>query len=388
MNSQMKYALDNPKYKVRRVLQLGKFYPLKGGVEKVMYELMLGISEERVFCDMLCAHLSRDSRRIRLNRYAQVLCSGSWGKLFGTMITPSMLITLRRECHHYSIIHIHCPDPMATLALRCSGYKGAVVVHWHSDIVKQKFLLQLFKPLQRWLLKRADRIVCTSPVLVNESPFLRPWRDKTQVISIGIESLSVGCSMKSVQLIRRQYEGKIIVFALGRLVEYKGFAWLIKAAELLPDNYVVLIGGQGPLWDELQDQIVQAGLQGKVEMLGFIAKGQLPAYFGACDVYCLSSIYRTEAFGIVQIEAMSCGKPVVATTIPGSGVSWVNEHGVSGLNVEPCNPKALADAIVEITADEERYARFSHGSKERFNKMFTKDKMIESCLELYNELSE
>lgn len=388
MNSQMNYALDSPIYKVRRVLQLGKFYPLKGGVEKVMYDLMLGLSEKEVDCDMLCAHLSRDSRRVKLNRRAQVICSGSWGKVFGTMITPSMVLTLWKECAQYDIIHVHCPDPMAVFALFCSKYKGRVVVHWHSDIVKQKNLLKLYLPLQKWLLRRADRIVCTSPVLVSDSPYLREWSDKITVIPIGVSGLNNDNAIYSALKIKEQFDCSKIIFALGRLVEYKGFSYLVDAAKYLPDDYQVVIGGQGPLYKELASQIFREKLDHKVHLMGFIAKDQLPAFFHACDVFCLSSIYRTEAFGIVQIEAMSCGKPVVATTIPGSGVSWVNEHGVSGLNVEPCNPKALADAIVEITADEERYARFSHGAKERFNKMFTKDKMIESCLELYNELSE
>ena len=113
-------------------------------------------------------------------------------------------------------------------------------------------------------------------------------------------------------------------------------------------------------------------------MIGRIDDDELPAYYGACDVFCLSSIQKTEAFGIVQIEAMSCGKPVVATKIPQSGVSWVNADGVSGINVLPEDAHALADAIKTITADEATYKKYVAGANRRYNELFTKERMIEN----------
>ena len=121
-------------------------------------------------------------------------------------------------------------------------------------------------------------------------------------------------------------------------------------------------------------------------MLGYISDKDLPAYYGACDLFCLSSIQKTEAFGIVQIEAMSCGKPVVATRIPHSGVAWVNAEQESGINVPPENAKELAEAIHSILKDEKVYAGFSHRAKIRYESWFTQDKMIQKCLDLYQEL--
>lgn len=369
-----------------RVLQLGKFYPIKGGVEKVMYDLMSGLSESDygIDCDMLCGNVEHGSRRMRLNGHAQIICSRTMFRLASTMITPSMILTLRKECRHYDLIHVHHPDPMAALALYCSGYKGKVVLHWHSDVLKQRLLLKLYKPLQDWLIRRADRIVCTTPVMKEESSYLQDVQDKTIVIPIGIEPLEV--KMNSVKVVRKQYKGKKIVFSLGRLVEYKGYPYLIEAAKYLPDNYVVVIGGEGPLWDDLNRQVIESGLRKKVVLLGFIANEQRQAYYGACDVYCMSSILKTEAFGIVQIEAMSCGKPVVATNIGGSGVSWVNKHGYSGLNVEPRNAKALAEAIVAVTEEKETYARYCEQATSRYWKTFTQNRMLDACAQLYDEL--
>ena len=183
-----------------------------------------------------------------------------------------------------------------------------------------------------------------------------------------------------------QYKGKKIIFSLGRLVPYKGYKYLIDSARYLDDDYMILIGGGGPLKAKLTAQIEERGLQDKVKLLGFVKDEDVAAYFGACDLFCMSSVYATEAFGIVQIEAMSAGKPVVATKIPGSGVSWVNAHKESGLNVEPKDSEALADAFMHILESEEDYNAFSEQAHHRYWTMFTKAKMIEKCIEIYKNL--
>ena len=138
--------------------------------------------------------------------------------------------------------------------------------------------------------------------------------------------------------------------------------------------------------DELQARISGHELNNKVKLLGRVSDDDLPSYYGACDVYVMSSVWKTEAFGIVQIEAMSCGKPVVATHIPESGVDWVNKDGYSGINVDTENPKAIADAILSITSNIETYSQYCTNSKLRYAEIFTLDKMITSVYKLYNNL--
>ena len=382
-----------------KVLQLGKFYPIRGGVEKVMWDLTRGLSARGVTCDMLCATLpddpvdaedrarctqTPDGREIRFNESGRAICVPAFAKKAATMLSPAMVRWVRRHAAEYDLIHIHHPDPMAALALRLSGYKGKVVLHWHSDILSQKALLALYRPLQRWLIRRADRILGTTPVYVRESPDLQGVQDKIGYVPIGIEPVIF--KENAVSEYRNRYRGKKIVVSLGRLVPYKGYSSLIQAAALLGENYQVLIGGKGPLRDELQSQIDSLGLHGRVELLGYVANEDVPTLYGASDVFVLSSVMKTEAFGIVQIEAMSCGKPVVATRIPGSGTAWVNEHGVSGLNVTPADPAALARAIEEICADGETYEKYSRGARERFQALFTSDKMIDKILDEYETL--
>ena len=375
-----------------KILQLGKFYPIFGGVEKVMWNLTKGISGRKVYCDMLCAELRDNVDRVAcgangkwiaqtidFNEYGQCLCTPATRKVASTMISPAMIFWLRSHCREYDIIHIHHPDPMACVALFFSGYKGKVVLHWHSDIIRQKTLMKFYSPLQNWLVKRADVILGTSPVYVQKSPCLQEVQDKISVLPIGIED-------KLRQVSSERKDGRKVVFSLGRLVPYKGFEYLIDAAKYLPDNYEIRIGGSGPLRTELENRIEEAGLGRKVKLVGQIPEDSLPEEFNSCDVFVMSSSMKTEAFGIVQVEAMSCGKPVVATHIPDSGVDWVNEDGVSGINVPVEDSEAIARAILEICEDEERYRQYCLQARQRFEQMFTIDKMIDGALSVYEKV--
>lgn len=369
-----------------KVLQLGKFYPAIGGLERVMYDIAMGLSLEGEHCDILCTTLAKHDRRgdIKLSNRAHVLRVSYIKKVAGTMIAPSMISRLRKIHKDYDLIHIHHPDPMACLALFLSGYKGPVVLHWHSDILKQKNLLKLYLPLQNWLLRRADVIVGTTPTYVRESPHLQSVQDKVKAIPIGIDELTP--EIEQIARIKKEYPGKKIIFAVGRLVGYKGFEYLIKAARQLGDEYIILISGKGELRGRLETLIREEGVADRVRLLGFVDKEELAGYYGACHLFCLSSIWKTEAFAIVQVEAMSCGKPVIATRIPESGVSWVNADGISGKNVEPENAEALAKAIQEVCSDEQLYRQLAVGARDRYETMFRKEKMIHHWMQLYQDL--
>jgi len=367
-----------------RVLQLGKFYPLIGGVEKVMYDLTLGLSERGIHCDMMCTGSDGRAETIKLNEYAKLICCKTLFKFAATTVSYDMIRQLKNVCSNYDIIHIHHPDPMACLALYLSGYKGKVMLHWHSDILKQRLLLKFYIPLQRWLLNRADLIVGTSPLYIKESPYLQDVQYKTTYAPIGINPVKY--SDDEANELRKKYHNKKIIFGMGRLVEYKGFSYLIDAARYLSNEYLIIIGGDGPLRSVLEEQIRNENLSDKVKLIGYVPEEKLPAYYGACELFCLSSIYRTEAFAIVQVEAMSCGKPVVATTIKGSGVSWVNKNGFSGLNVEPGNSRKLAEAIISICSDSATYNIFCEQARTRFETCFEKSLMIDKCLTLYENI--
>lgn len=366
-----------------RILQLGKFYPIRGGVEKVMYDLMLGLAEQNINCDMLCASTEEyPAGELIINTFAKVIIVPTKVKLAATMLAPSMIPKLRKIASEYDIIHIHHPDPMAALSLFLSGFKGKVVLHWHSDILKQKMLLKIYSPLQSWLIKRANLIVGTTPVYVDKSPFLQEVKNKIDYIPIGV--IPIVSNSILVNEIEKKYKDKFLVFSLGRLVEYKGFEYLIKSAQFLDDSYKIIIGGKGPLYDSLQNLIIELKVEDRVELLGFISDEVAHAYFQACDSFVLSSILKTEAFAIVQIEAMSCAKPIISTVIKDSGVSWVNKNDVSGINVPVCDEKSISNAIIKLSINSVFCNKVTKGSLNRYETLFTRNAMVLKALQLYD----
>jgi rhamnosyl/mannosyltransferase len=376
---------DSLSLKNIKILQLGKFFPIEGGVEKVMFDLLMGLSAQQVTCDMLCTNSKNNTAQdIQINPYSKILLVPKITKVAATMIAPALITRLRQIANDYNIIHIHHPDPMACLALFCSGFKGKVILHWHSDILKQKNLLKIYMPLQSWLIKRADLIVGTTPIYVKQSPYLQKVQHKIDFIPIGVDPMVP--EPQKVALLKEQYNGKKIIFSLGRLVAYKGHQYLIEAAKSLPDDYIILIGGIGPLENELRKQIRENELEQRVQLIGYIPEADLPNYYAASCVFCLPSVLKTEGFAIVQIESMSCGRPVVSTNIPESGVSWVNRDKESGYIIEICNPIAIAKAIIKICENKNHYDFLSKSSLKRYQDFFTKSKMVERSMQCYHQL--
>ncbi len=357
-----------------RVLQFGKFYPPDiGGIETAICGMTEELNRRGVRCDVLCSNSANEYREETINGY-KVYRTKSYGKVASTSISPQMVFKLREIVGRYDVIHVHHPDPMANLALFLVNPKRQkVVVHWHSDIVNHRFLLRLYKPLLLWMLKRADAVVVASPLYVEGSPFLRKFRAKVEIAPYEVERLAH--DEEKVKEIKSKFAGKKIVFSLGRFVYYKGFEYLIEAAEYLDDKYVVLLGGAGPEEEKLRPLAEEH--KNRVFLLGEISRKDLGSYYKACDVFCLPSVERSEAFGIAMVEAMSFGKPVVATKIPHSGVQWVNRHKVTGLNVEPKNPKALAYAIRQIIENKELYRRMSENALKRYREKFSVEKEID-----------
>jgi len=375
-----------------KVLQLGKFYPPDvGGIESAIYEITEELNRRGVMCDVLCSNSKREYKEevIKKETYQyKVIRTKSYGKILSTSITPQMIFKLRKIISKYDIIHLHHPDPMANLALFLSRLNGKkLVVHWHSDIIRQRFSLMFYKPLLNWMLKCADVIIATSPKYIEESEQLLPFKEKCVAIPLGIRKNKLRSNSNLVSNLRENYKGKKIIFSIGRFIAYKGFEYLIESAKYLPSDYIILIGGNGPLGSKYEKIIQKYDLFNKVKLLGRLPQNMLGNYYDVCDVFCLPSISKNEAFGLVLVEAMSFGKPVVATNIKGSGVSWVNQDGITGLNVETKNPKALTQAIKFICSNREVYKKFSENALKRFNEEFTIEKEVSRILEIYKSLN-
>jgi glycosyltransferase involved in cell wall biosynthesis len=370
-----------------KILQLSKFYPpVLGGIESVAFELTEGMNRLGFTIDVLCANTtSRTSHDQSASGY-RIIRAGSWGKLLSTSIAPAMLTEAKRLFIGKDIVHVHMPDPMAAFAVWMAKPRGKVVLHWHSDVVNQRRALKLYEPLQEWLLRRADAVIATSAHYVQSSTCLQAWKSKVHIIPIGISEDSRPDATSKAQALRERFIGKKIVFSLGRMTYYKGFDVLIDAVSSLPADTVVLVGGGGELLEGYRRRVVAEGLSDRIEFVGRIPDEDVPGYFAAANVFCLSSIVRAEAYGVVLLEAMAMGKPIVTTDISGSGVPWVNQHGVTGLNVPVRNSDELAAALSRILEDAELSARFGSAGRQRFLSCFTSASMVDRTLELYRNL--
>jgi rhamnosyl/mannosyltransferase len=371
-----------------RVVQLAKFYPPEhGGMEVAVRELTEGLNEAGVRTDVLCNNRQRHTADEKWPGGYRVVRAGSQGTLLSTPMAPALLAHSRKLIPAADLVHVHMPNPMAALALRVTPFDGPLVVHWHSDVVRQKIALKLYEPLQRWLLKRADVIVATSERYANGSAALKPWRHKVAVVPIGIRehhSHKACCCQGSE--IRARHAGKRIVFALGRMADYKGFDILVDAAALLPADVVVIIGGGGTHLRRLQAKVMAAGVAGRVHLPGAIEPDALGDYFAAAEVFCMPSTNRAEAFGIAMVEAMAMGKPIVATDIEGSGVPWVNLHGHTGLNVVPGCAESLAAGLRRVLDNPTLAARMGAAARKRYLAEFTAPTMTRRMIDVYGQL--
>lgn len=370
-----------------KILHIGKYYPpFQGGTEKVNFDIVEALNKLEGFeVDELCFAHSVGYKDIDKFPY-KVYRLPIRGIKFSTPLPKSFFSTYKKIRNNYDVIHIHLPNPIVSIAPLVFKTKAKIVLHWHCDITKQKKLKLFYNPIQQALLMKSSKIVVTSRKYADFSPDLKDFQDKIEVIPIGIDNSYLKYSQHKIDKIKDQYNGKRIVFSLGRLTHYKGFRYLIEAAKEFGDDTVVVIGGRGELDSELRKMAVDEGLLEKVFFIGRVEDEDLGNYYKAAEVFCLPSHNRTEAFGVVLLEAMSLGLPIVACNIEGSGVSWVNEEGVSGLNVDIENPHQLAAAINSILDDNKLRNKLSEGGIARYRKMFSVDKMVNSFVNLYSKL--
>lgn len=370
-----------------RVLHLSKFFPpVFGGIEVVTWELAEGLREAGVDVEVLCANQARATVHEHAAAGYPVTRAGSWGQLLSTSMSPALLHELRRRHSAQDIVHVHMPDPMAAVAIWAARPTARIVVHWHSDVIRQRAAQRLYRPLQDWLLARADAIIATSEPYARASASLAPWLGKVVVVPIGLSSRRFPAHAQDAGVVRLGSRWRRVVFALGRMTYYKGFEVLIEAARQLPDDCGVIIGGHGERLEALRQRVRQAGLQDRVELPGHIPDDQLASYFEACHVFCMPSTLRSEAYGVAMVEAMALGRPVVASDIAGSGVPWVNQHGRTGLNVPVGDAAALAASLSRLLADEDLRLELGQGARRRYEEEFNAARMTQRVLALYRDL--
>lgn len=372
-----------------KILQLGKAYPPAnlGGVEVVIQLLTEGLNDEgeEYICDSLGVN---DSYNYKEDQYKNgiIYRTKLIIKKFSTLFSLQLIIKLQQISKQYDIIHIHSPDPMSALALWLVNPNSKVVLHWHSDILRQKKLLFFYKPLLNWLLRKSELILATSQNYIDGSEQLKGVIHKCKVLPIGIDVIN---DKPKTNLIINKFsifEGKNIILSLGRLAYYKGFRYLVECGKFLKENEIIVIAGDGEEKELLLEIIKKEELENKVFLVGKVSEEEKNYLFKNAKLFVLSSIYKTEAYAIVQVEALAYGLPIISTKIEGSGVDFVNQNNVSGLVVPICDSLAISNAIYKILENEELYNSFSTNAMLRYEINFTREKMIKKLLDYYNNL--
>lgn len=369
------------------IVHFGKYYfPDPGGIESVTISLARGAVAAGHTVSVICFKKSQADTEQNVDGV----------KVFRAPIdrliaSQPLGIKYFLECYKASknsdVVHLHAPNMLAALTALFIGKKPRLLVHWHSDVINKGFLGRVLRPLESALLRRADVIVAATPVYADASATIAPFKDKVVVVPYGTANDKPDSGRLGFKaFLDKQLKGKKIILAVGRLVPYKGFNVLINAAKHLNDDSVVVIVGGGPLEKDLQKSIKDNGVIDRVILVGRCSDDELHALFGRATLFCLPSTYRAEAFGVVLIEAMTYGLPIVASDIPGSGVPWVNQHDVSGLNVPVGDPIALAEACNQILTTIELRNKLSHGSRQRYEKEFTEKVSVNRMMQVYDRM--
>jgi glycosyltransferase involved in cell wall biosynthesis len=361
-----------------KVVQVGKYYPPDvGGIETHLQALCEGLKTSHDV-QVFVAHDRRRDQDEIVNGVA-IHRLGIQFKIAGAPVCPTMPWKIRRA--GADIVHLHLPNPAGVLAILASGYRGPLLATWHSDVVRQRRLSKVFEPIQRRFLANCDALVATSPNYVESSADLHRLRKRTVVIPYGIAVEEFRDPPAAQLAAIRRGRATPLILAVGRLVYYKGFEYLIRAmAEI---DATLLLVGDGPLRHSLERTARELGVASRIEFLGEMQPREIVPYYHAADLFVLPSIARSEAFGIVQLEAMACGRPVVNTNLA-SGVPFASLDGVTGITVEPANAAALASAVNQLLGDEQLRTAYGEAARRRVQSEFTIDSMVDRTRHLYD----
>ncbi|MDW8001813.1 MAG: glycosyltransferase [Deltaproteobacteria bacterium] len=313
--------------------------------------------------------------------------ASSVGIFLSLPLSPDFIIHFYRLIKLCNLAHFHVPFPLAELAYVLTKPSVKTIASWHSDIVRQKIFKPIYYPFLKSFLCRTSVILVPTVQHIHSSPLLSNYTQKCLVVPFGIDPSRFALSQSvqtQVKRIREKF-GKKIILSVGRLVYYKGFEYLISA--MTDVDACLIIVGNGPKKVDLYRKIKELKLEHKVFILSDIPDSSLLAYYHSCDVFVLPSIEPTEAFGLVQLEAMACGKPVVNTNLS-TGVPLVSKHGETGLTVPPRDSSALAAAINYLLKNPDVAERFGQRARQKVQDEFNVSLMIERIYKVYVHILE
>lgn len=369
-----------------RVLQLYKdYFPVLGGIENHIRMLAEGLRPLGVDVRVLVTNTGKETVTETIGG-VPVTKTGRQVNVSSAPVSLGFFPAVRRLEQGVDIAHAHMPYPPGELAQLLLGRSRRFVATYHSDIVRQRVLGALYRPVLQQVLRATDLIAVSNPVYIQDSPFLRRHADKCRVIHFGVDLgrfVRTPAVTEQAQAWRARFPGKSLILFVGRLRHYKGVNVLIEAMRDVSDAQALVVG-VGPMAATWRQQAGAAGLLDRIAFLGELSNEDVLAVFHAADLFVLPSTNRAETFGIVQIEAMACGLPVICTEL-GTGTSYVNQDGRTGLVVAPNDAAALARAINTLLADPGLRQAMAAAGRRRVAEQFSIAAMLRQILAFYQE---
>ena len=383
-----------------RVLHLGKFFPPHpGGIERFVSDLATAQAAQGMEVRVL-AHAEPGTSRNRHFRAGdvEVDLAACHGQFVYAPVSPAFPRLLARAIRDFKpdALHIHMPNTSAFWSLLSPAARRIPwIVHWHADIPLDsrrralRFAYRFYKPWEQALLRRTRAVIATSQAYADSSAALAPWREKVHAVALGLPDAPAPAATDSTNM--HWPTPGLRLLAVGRLSYFKGFDVLLRALAQVPEASLMLIGG-GECEAALRTLARELDVASRVQFVGRLdmdAAGQalLESAYANADVFCLPSTERAESFGIVLLEAMRAGKPVIASDIPGSGVGFVVCDGENGLLVAPGDVDALVATIRKLAGDADSRRRLGAAGRRRFEREFTLERVMPPIAALYRDIS-
>lgn len=370
-----------------KVLQVNKFYhPVTGGIETLVKQYSEELSAlDDIELEVLCCQNKRAKTEVETINGVKVTRMSSLGTYFSCPLSIPFIFRFWKEAKDADVVEMHVPFPLVDFATTFSRSKAKFIIHWHSDIVKQEKVMFLVKPFMNAMLKKSSSIIVATKGHILGSKYLPPYENKCKIIPYGVDTNEFNPSkikdglhdILTSKLTQKDSKKALFV---GRLVYYKGVEVLVNAMKDVTDTEL-FICGSGPLSDDLKAKTKELGLDSKIHFLDYLNDQELKAAYNDCDFFVLPSIQRSEAFAIVQIEAMAYGKPVINTRLD-SGVPYVSLDGETGITVTPNSSAELAAAINTLAHDSEICSKYGTNAKRRVEDIFSEPKIINALYEL------
>jgi rhamnosyl/mannosyltransferase len=382
-----------------RVLHVGKYYPpVPGGMEYFMRDLLGALSRHGIEVGALVHHHKPGMP----SSFEKADNIPVWrlkilGHLSFVPIAPTFPKVFLECINNWKpdIIHFHFPNASPFWALGiCQAQKIPWIIHWHADVIQSnfnkalKFSYPFYAVPERIFMRKAKVIIATSPDYLRSSEPLADFHDKCVVIPLGIDANRIASPSSSSLKWAEEVWGNASfrILSVGRLSYYKGFDVLIKAASLLPEDVKLHIVGTGYLEQSLKNLTLQMGLENRITFHGYLPEEQLVALFRSCHCFALASIERTEAFGMVLLEAMLHGKPVVASNLEGSGMRWLVKKAQCGLLFEPGNAWDCAEKILWLKNNPGNALKYGEAGRTFLLRNLLIDHVAEKIMMVYETL--